>query len=457
MHYQFEETLSARDSKRHLPHPFLVPANSGQIDLQLHFAPAKVGEIQNMLTLTLFDAQGFRGAGHRGGNQHVVRITPNVATPGYLAGALPDGEWIAQIDTHMIMPGEPCHYRLEITVTPAAAMQPEDRQVQPIRPTPQFTPQGAGWVRGDLHSHTNHSDADDRTVAELIQQARAYKLDFIFLTDHNTTSPLAEMYAAATPDLLTLGGLELTTFWGHALCLGTRDWVDWRVRAGTGEMGRIASATYAKDQVFIIAHPCAVGDPICTGCKWVYLDMMPGTSQVVEIWNGPWAGDSNNEQALALWYGWLNQGLRLVATAGTDTHSNQDYARQPGFNHIYVTEFSEQGILRALRAGHLYLSVGPRLALTASSANAEAVMMGDLFTGDVAVCQTTWRDCPADAQVRVIADGKPLLTWAANGTGQEEWTLIAEQVHWSLVEVRNVKGELLAMTNPIFLRSPHVS
>ncbi|CAN5681065.1 CehA/McbA family metallohydrolase [soil metagenome] len=455
MDYQFTETLTARDVKRHIPHSFIVPANASQVELYLHFKPERVEGIQNMLTLTLFDPNGFRGAGHRGGSTHIVQLTPNSATPGYLTGPLPAGEWVVQIDTHMIMSGVACQYELKITVNEASSEHPLPTQMPQAYPVPNLPSRGPGWVIGDLHSHTNHSDADDRTVAELIQKAREYKLDFIFLTDHNTVSPLEEMYASATPDLLTLGGLELTTFWGHALCLGTRDWVDWRVRAGTGEMPNIATATYAKEQVFIIAHPCAIGDPECTGCKWVYLDMMPGTSHLVEIWNTTWESDSHNEQALMLWYSWLNQGLRMVATAGTDTHGNDDYAHKPGFCHIYVQEFSERGILKALRAGHLYLSNGPRLTLTAQGGGSGELMMGDLFVGDVARLALHWSDCPADAQARVIADGKPLIQWVANSGGQRDWTLIAGQVQWCVVEVRSAEGAILAVTNPIFLRSPH--
>ena len=59
--------------------------------------------------------------------------------------------------------------------------------------------------------------------------------------------------------------------------------------------------------------------------------MMPGDARVVEVWNGPWGCDSNNEKALTLWYDWLNQGLRLAATAGTDTHGRHAYAARPGF------------------------------------------------------------------------------------------------------------------------------
>ena len=121
--------------------------------------------------------------------------------------------------------------------------------------------------------------------------------------------------------LLTAGGIELTTFWGHALVLGTRRWIDWPVRPGTGGMERIATAAYTSNQVFIIAHPLSDGEPGCTGCAWRFGDMMPGSARLLEIWNGPWHGSSNNEQTLALWYDWLNQGLRLAATAGTDVHS----------------------------------------------------------------------------------------------------------------------------------------
>ena len=185
---------------------------------------------------------------------------------------------------------------------------------------------------------------------------RDYELDFIFLTDHNTTSGLAAVESLAADDLLTAGGMELTTFWGHALCLGTRTWVDWRIRPGTGAMPRIAADTYAAEQLFVIAHPRAVGDPACTGCTWRYGEMMPGNAQVVEIWNGPWDGDSNNEAALALCYDWFNQGWHLRAPPGPTPHGDQDYAARPGFSVIYAESRTEAALLKAVAAGHLYLA-----------------------------------------------------------------------------------------------------
>ena len=84
MDVQFSGTLTAADGKRHIPHPFVVPADCSRLTLRLHYAPRAAGGLTNLLTLTLYDPTGFRGAGHRGGDTHVVELTPTTATHGYL-------------------------------------------------------------------------------------------------------------------------------------------------------------------------------------------------------------------------------------------------------------------------------------------------------------------------------------------------------------------------------------
>jgi hypothetical protein len=449
MRYHFEGRLTARDCKRHIQHAFVAPPNSQAIEIRFQFTPQIVYGMANMLTLTVFDPDGFRGAGHRHGAEHQARIGPAEATPGYLPGPLPAGTWTAQIDTHMIMPGEALRYSLDITIGAEGTAASAATRARP-RSGPQQ--RGAGWYRGDLHSHTHHSDAGERTVTELIQTARDYGLDFIFLTDHNTTAGLAEMDAAATDDLLTAGGLELTTFWGHALCLGTREWIDWRVRPGSGDMARIAAEAYASSQVFIIAHPASIGDPDCTGCTWRFGDMMPGAARLVEIWNGPWRGDSNNEAALALWYDWLNQGLRVIATAGTDSHSSRDYAARPGFSVIYGEELSEAALLKALLAGHLYLSSGPRVTFAAHGDRGRSWISGDTIDQAVTLA-IGWDGCPPDAQVRLLANGRLLDQRLGGAHGQYAWDLAPDQADWVIMEIRGGDGELLAIANPIFVQA----
>jgi len=458
MNYRFADTLTERDVKHHIAHRFDVPMGCQRMRIRLHFAPHLVDDVKNMLTLTLFDPAGFRGAGHRGGNTHEVTIAPDRATPGYLAGVLPAGEWVAQIDTHMILPGAPCRYELDITLEiDAAALEPELAAPPPPRVDRVVNPK-AGWYRGDLHAHTLHSDAS-WDVVDLVAAARAQGLDFVALTDHNTISPLTEMAQHTAADLLTLGGIELTTFWGHAVCLGSSQWIDWRVTQRSEQMADIARQVYDRGELFIIAHPLDLGDPYCTGCRWLYPALMPGPARFVEIWNGPWGGSTasrkKNEGGLSLWYDWLNAGHRLVATAGSDVHGPTLYARQPGFNVVHANELSQRGIFDALRCGHLYLSAGPQLQLAAHTASGVTATMGDTLTAvpalDAIIVRATWRDCPTSTRLRLIVDGHVQQQQSVSGAGEREWTLSPGSVRWCVLEIRADNGDILAVTNPIFL------
>ena len=451
MQYQFEGRLTARDCKRHIPHPLTLPANTHQIKVHFRFTPHRVNEMNNMITLTLFDPFGWRGSGHRHGIEHIVQISAQAATPGYMPGPIKAGEWVVQLDTHMIMPGEDVYYQLEVT-----CVQGRLGEIVQARSTASLQaalPTKAGWYRGDLHSHSHHSDAGNRTVAELIQTARDYRLDFIFLSDHNTIAGLAEMDAAASETLLTAGGLELTTFWGHALVLGTREWVDWRVRPGTGDMTRIATAAYEAGHVYIIAHPLTIGDPLCTGCAWRYGEMMPGSARLVEIWNGVWEDYANNEKTLSLWYDWLNQGLRITATAGSDSHNAAKYAAKPGFSIIQAEALTQSALLAGLRAGRDYLSRGPQLHFEAHTIQGHVFGIGDTVN-QKATFVARWANAEPNTQLRVMANGRLLHQVAAADQGEFVWELRPDMADWLVIELRDGNGNMLAITNPIYLTMP---
>jgi hypothetical protein len=261
-----------------------------------------------------------------------------------------------------------------------------------------------------------------------------------------------------------VGGSELTTYYGHALALGVRQWQEWRVginnitdiNAITGinkiTMPDIALQVKGKGGVFIIAHPKSVGDPDCTGCDWHYSDMMPGVARHIEVWNGPWsgdsgAGDSSNQKALELWYSWLNQGYRMVATAGTDIHGPMSDPN-PGFNTVYANDLTELAILGAIKRGHLYLSSGPKLELSASNQQ-ERVMMGDLITGDNLMLSLKWHDCLSNDVLKIIIDGVVVNLYQLSESGSLEWPL-PHQGRWCTVEVRGKNGHMRVLTNPIF-------
>ena len=408
---------------------------------------------------------------------HEVIIGEHASTPGFLAGMLPAGEWTAIVNTHRIEAesGATCDYMLTIDDTidtrevhetrglsheMAATAAGHSTESPRVLAAHTHTPTNAAragadasasdepsWLRGDLHAHTHHSDGR-WGIADLLRWARKEQLDFATLSDHNTSAPQREMLQASAPELLTMIGTELTTFHGHALALGVEGWVDWRL-GETRTMPRIAEAVERAGGLFIIAHPRAIGDPACTGCRWDYAEVMPSPAKIVEVWNGgTWFGDSYNELGLARFYQWLNDGHRLVATAGTDIHGLPKTDAPYGFNVVYAPKRTREAILDAIRRGHLYLSSGPRLELRAALPSGASAMMGDtLPTADTRL-KVTWERANG-ATLRIIIDGQPVVERPITDAGHYAWTVHPREAKWCSAELRD-DGRLTALTNPIF-------
>jgi hypothetical protein len=245
--------------------------------------------------------------------------------------------------------------------------------------------------------------------------------------------------------------MELTTFWGHALALGLREWIDWRVQAGVRTMPQIAAEVEARGGLFVIAHPMSLGDPYCTGCQWRYDDMMPGSARVVEVWNSHWGGESRNEASLRLAFEWLNAGHRLALSAGTDNHGRNVERMHHGFNVVCAEDLSEPAILRAVRAGHAYLSAGPLLTLNASAVEHQ-VMMGDVLRGAAGPVRllVRWDAAPAGAELTVFADGKPIAAQPVAAAGEHAFALDPGRARWCLLTLRDPDNRMLALTNPIY-------
>jgi hypothetical protein len=441
MHITLQGTLDPRHNKTHLPHAFTLPPGTTELVIRYEQRAEGSAQVEPQVSLSLFDPERARGARHCNDDQN-LRLTDTTATPGYTPGALIPGVWTVWIDVHRLLEGSLVHYKIDISLDDA-----------PVTDTPPHyrpgttAPRGAGWYRGDLHGHTYHSDAV-WDVPEFVQHARENRLDFVTLTDHNTVSPLAQHDSLGDDGLLTMGGVELTTYYGHALALGVREWQEWRAGLNGLTMPELAQQAVAAGALYIIAHPLSVGDPWCTGCNWQFEDMMPGSARCVEIWNGTWDGGSGNEGALALWHGWLNEGYRMVATAGTDIHGPLTHPND-GFSVVYADELSEPAILSAIRRGHLYVSAGPQIELNGVSADGARAMMGDLLPRGENTLTVRWRAASAGDRLRLIKDGAIHDERPIEAEGSADWTFTDGR--WYTAEIRAASGEVRAATNPIFI------
>lgn len=352
--------ITGADHQTYKAIPFDVPAGVERITVRLTYDKAN----KTVVDLGIFDPERFRG--WSGGTRDRFTLSASDATPGYLPGSLPAGRWHVQFGVPNARKDARSAYRVEIffdrdTVRNASAAIAD----APLR-------SGPGWYRGDLHMHNAHSDgscdsqAGKRVPCPLyrtVEAAAQAGLDFIAVTDHNTSSHFSALRELQPfhDKLLLIPGAEITTFGGHANIFGQSRWVDFRVGSPTvPDIAALQKDVAAAGAILSVNHPALPSGEACMGCGWVW----PGTDwskvTAIEAINGltiqpPLAG-------LDFWYDKLNRGFRITGIGSSDNH-DPDAAR-PGsapIGHpttvVHARDLSQPAILDGIRAGNVFIDV----------------------------------------------------------------------------------------------------
>jgi hypothetical protein len=238
-----------------------------------------------------------------------------------------------------------------------------------------YTAGGFEVLKVETHLHTLHSDGQ-HGVAEMLAACRTAGYDAVALTDHNTLSGLAEARAAADGlDLILLPGVEVTTFRGHAIVLGATRVPEWRDLDVRG-MDALADDVHLDGGLLCVAHPAALGSPVCSGCAWEW-SIQPGSIDLWEIFSAP---RPNADVSLALWQQVLERGGHPAPIAAGDVHSVSAAARPKIATYVYAHERSASAVLDALRERRVFASSGPRLDFWLEN-HAGLVLMGGRASG----------------------------------------------------------------------------
>ncbi len=443
-------------------HPFEVPAGARRLEVSYHFERPSEGP-SDVVDIGLFDARGtdFLDGGFRGWSGSArggFFIAPREATPGYIRGPLAPGGWNLILGCPL-KHGDQARYWAEVGLDIDPDIQDAELWTAAPRPERLSPRQGPGrWYRGDFHSHTEHSDGYN-TIGEYAAACERLGLDFLAITDHNTSSHFEEIArrpADASP--LLIPGEEVTTFWGHANVWGTGCWVDFRAR-DDGAMQQILDSVHAKGGLFSPTHPKR-------GYPWEFAGVQG--YRVAEAWQGPWR--LYNDESLEFWERRLRQGERVVAVGGSDCHAIPPAVKVHPWTlgnpctWVFVQgALDEEGVLDAVREGHVFISeepAGPFLELTATCGDRTA-LMGDLVEAKAGASvrfRLHYRG-PAGKKLRLLRDGK---LWQEQVADQEETTLEFEMALEQPLYVRAEatgfrgrpdRGEVVhALTNPVYLR-----
>lgn len=430
--------------------PVEVPAGTREIQVQESYTH----QGKNVLNLGIYDPAGYQPgttAGFRGwsgGAKNEFFLNTQAASTGYVPGPIRPGTWHVLLYPSTIEPAG-LDWKLTVTLVPG----PAGPTFQPV-PAPAVVNARPGWYQGDLHLHTLHSDGK-RTQQELVAEAVAQGLDFLVSTEHNTNSANLSWGSYARPNLLIVNGEEVTTTaFGHwnALGLDATTLLDWRYAPQDSVIARYTAQVHALGGLAIINHPFF---PDTVNRFRFGVRHFDG----IEVWNGRW--DARNECALAWWDGLLRQGRPTLAVAASDTHTAAPSPNQLGRPRTVVqaSGLSRAGIMQGLRRGRAYLVADRPISLTLTvRAGTASAGIGDTLA--VAARQAIavvfeLRDAPAGI-ITLRSDQGVLATSpvAPSSPTVVRWPLSGARPRYLRVEVRTPQGTMLALTNPVWVRSP---
>ncbi len=446
--------LTGADHQTYHEVPFTVPAGVERVTIAFDYT----GKAQrSVIDLGLIGPDGAL-LGWSGGNKRVFSVSSVDATPSYLPVPAMAGEWKLLLGIPNMRAGATADYTADVSFSRSLATAEESRPLV----------KGTRWYRGDLHSHTGHSDGSCRTYSGkagvpcpafvAVQAAAQRKLDFLAVTEHNTVSHASSLRELQPyfDTLLLMPGREITTFHGHANLFGTLAPLDFR--RGWDAVLTDANASHG---IVSINHPVRPSGEDCMGCGWDQPTDMSRV-QAIEAVNGKdadtaWSG-------IPFWEAQLNQGRRITAVGGSDSHRPDE--NPPGIpaTVVHAAELSQAAILAGIRAGHVFVDVEgtpDRVLDVRASAGGREAMMGDALVAP-AGSQVRFSVTTANvvgARLRVTDNGKPIESLAAavpRGDGQATAFVVRGdgKRHWIRVDIVGADGRLLVLGNPVYLNPP---
>jgi hypothetical protein len=436
--------VTAKDKGTYQEHPFTVPAGVTRIDVEFTYQHKGAGA---ELEIGVFDPERFRGTSRFSKDR--FHLSPFEATPSYVPGPLVPGTWRFSLGIPSI--GATMTSEWRATIRFSTGPTPRDGLASALKSE-------AGWYVGDLHAHTLHSDgfgcrSDDEAVNrgcqpwEVVEAARAKKLDFLAITDHNTTTHHADLATLqeSVKTLLLLRGQELTTFHGHANVYGTSRVIDFRLGFKGRSMADVMTDVEREGALLSINHPGRETGDRCTGCGWDAPQTPWNRIQAMEVING---GVIEGKTAgMPFWYARLNEGHHITAIGGSDDHGARSPRSRVGSpaTVVYARELSEAALIEGIRSGRVYVRTrgpeGPVLDVTSAPGSGDEVRLTMVIGRAAGQNLEIVRNGEVIALLRVDADDTTLTHVVPLGAGK-----------WVHVRLRDATG-ITAFSNPVYDRA----
>lgn len=308
-----------------------------------------------------------------------------------------------------------------------------------------------GWYSGDVHVHLHYGGEYELTPADASLAQRAEDVNFLNMMVANQGSGWVhdrEHFSGGDSELtdeqhiLRWGEEYRNNLYGHMCMYGIDALVPPIYSGFPGSEHRhdlpansdAAAHCHTIGGTVSYAHPMfdnidldrVFSDSHTVEAKELPVDAALGLIDAMDVMSYP----GHNLETAKLWYRLLNCGLRLAATAGTDTFMNcadqDEFSNPPAGDRVFVRvdgTFSTESWCAGVRASRTFVTNAPMLSLEATLGGAAAHIYG---IGDeiVAGAGDTLRieaeagaHLPMD-RIDLVVNGEVVATASAGRAGQ---------------------------------------
>lgn len=249
----------------------------------------------------------------------------------------------------------------------------------------------------DIHCHTHFSDGLG-TVPETYEAAKRVGLDFLFVTDHNSTGQkrhVRKWADASWGQEPGMGGHHIGMLCNRRLFKPKRD-------GAAKDLARVLKiAPFAW-----IPHPVGWYPSNWYSDERIAELWTLGESFAMEIINGANkivnGFDAFDAKAVTVWDRLLCDDRRVTALGGSDAHAPEDLGSC--WTGVFAERCNDRTIIKALNEGRCFASEGPLVEFTC-----DGRPMGSTIRkkrGSRLKCRYRVADSAGVASVRIISDGK---------------------------------------------------
>lgn len=315
-----------------------------------------------------------------------------------------------------------------------------------------------GWTAGDLHHHSIYSspayggtDPVIETPDQVCRSMKSLGMQFGALSDHHNVLNHEE-WQRQNNNFTPIISKEISTSNGHVLQLGVDDDVIYEIPKGKertteklrNEFIRICSEIRKKGGLPQVNHPFDVS--FSTRYNSEFWDMVE-IFESMEIWNGatPFAAGTINAKAFKKWLSLLDEGKRLTATTGSDTHNiyGDDYFGMTEWldwlmdivmkhPEIYPVQMNE----KVAYLTWLYNKVWPRLLSWVEQSNTPSTIHNYVYTNGKNQPQEILQ---AIREGHSFISNGPLVTAEVNGVSYGEKAVLKDRTGTLSVHVFSKK------------------